>query len=161
MLAGPNGCGKSTLLRALRNFYIPDIGTCHLPLPTAYVWQDPTASLIFPSVFTNVSVAVPETDTRHPDHWRVRLSDGGFVEEAVFEALDHMGFDNPDETCDRMTSELSGGEKQRVAVASALAMKPRCMLFDEVTASMDARNRDVLMRSVPKVVKEEQIAALW
>lgn len=161
MLTGPNACGKSTLLRALRNFYIPDLGSVTLPTPTAFVWQDPGSSLIFPSVFANVAISIPETDTRHPGHWRARISNGAFVEEQVYRRLAAVGFDDPVGMSERKTRELSGGEKQRVAVAAALAMQPRCILFDEVTASMDAVNRAALMRAVPRLVKEENVAALW
>lgn len=161
MVAGPNACGKSTLLRTLRNFYIPDLGSVNLPVPTAYVWQDPASSLIFPSVFANIAVSVPETDIRHPGHWRVSISKGDYVRKEVYRLLAEVGFEDPVGTAERKSRELSGGEKQRIAVASALAMRPKCMLFDEITASMDGRNREVLMRVIPRLIRDNNIAALW
>jgi ABC-type iron transport system FetAB ATPase subunit len=158
MVAGANGSGKSTLLAALHGLRLPDLGSARADAPCAFVYQDAQRQLLLPNVATNVAVSVPETDARHEGHGR---ADERSVRAAVLRALDDVGFRPPDPWMGKRARDLSGGEKQRVAIAAALVMRPRSILFDEVTASMDAANRALLLDLIPAIVAERKIAALW
>lgn len=158
MVAGANGSGKSTLLAALRRLWLPDLGSVHADAPCAFVYQDPQKQLMFPSVAINLAVSVPETLESHPDHLKF---DEQRVRKRVLEGLERVGFSPAEPWMSKRSRELSGGEGQRVAVAAALLMQPKSIMFDEVTASMDAANKMLLLGIIPPIVKREKIAALW
>jgi energy-coupling factor transport system ATP-binding protein len=158
MIAGRNGSGKSTLLYALRGLRIPDRGSVQLEMPCSFVLQDPSVQLVMPTVGINIAISMPET-LRGPDG-EVAASEQE-IREKVIGALEQVGLCPPESFLPMTVRELSGGQRQRVAVAAALAMKPRVMLFDEVTASMDQLNKAKLLSLMPKIVAENDIAALW
>lgn len=131
-LRGHNGSGKSTLLRMLSFLEQPAEGSItfdgvsggnvferrrHVTLLT----QEPY--LLTTTVRKNVAYGM-----------KIRgMSD---IDEGVDNALDLVGL-NPDRFAGRSAHELSGGELQRVALAARLALRPRVLLLDEPTASLD------------------------
>jgi molybdate transport system ATP-binding protein len=139
-ILGPNGAGKSTLLAAIAGIIRPDTGRATLDgkalfdlsppsvwIPahargTALLAQDP---LLFPhlSVLENVAFG-PRSAGRSRHQSRV---------------LAHTWLSEVDATelATRRTSELSGGQAQRIAVARALAAEPRLLLLDEPMAALD------------------------
>lgn len=133
-LAGPNGCGKSTLLKILAFLLTPSRGRLLYRGQTvtdpAAVRREVTLLLQEPyllrrSVFDNVTFGLAlRGDT-----------DDLFGRAAA--ALDMVGLD-PAKFARRRWFELSGGEAQRVALASRLILKPVALLLDEPTASLDA-----------------------
>ncbi len=122
VIEGPNGSGKSTLLDALAGLTNHDAvsrpGAVGLGSTggTARVGQRPEAQVVGTTVDEDLRWGL---DT--PDFDRV-------------ESLADVGLDLPG---DRPTSELSGGELQRLALASALRRKPQLLLVDEVTSMLD------------------------
>jgi energy-coupling factor transport system ATP-binding protein len=140
-LIGPSGSGKSTLLRALAGL-VPHfhggrfrgrVAVCGLDTRTvrpadlagtvATVFQDPEDQVVMARVENEVAFGLENVGTSPRDIWpRVR----GAL-EAV--AAGHLA--------ERRTSELSGGELQRVCLASALALRPRLLLLDEPTSQLD------------------------
>ena len=140
-LIGPNGSGKSTLLRLLGLIESPSQGTIlyngrfvepfsekarfHITL----LPQEPF--LMKRSVFKNVSYGLK---------LRGNSSD---VFARVKEALSLVGLSNED-FIHRPWYALSGGEAQRVALASRLALKPKVLLLDEPTASVDAASAELI-----------------
>lgn len=142
-LVGPSGCGKSTLLRMIAEIHKPSEGRIALrlstrnPVPTAMVFQDYG---IFPwkTVEANVRFGLDvsgidaTTSKRRVDHW-----------------LDRMGLT---EFRAAYPASLSGGMKQRVSIARALAVEPGVLLMDEPFAALDAQMRRVL---------QDELLALW
>lgn len=132
-LTGPNGAGKSTLLRLLAFLEQPDAGVIRFegrdarqirpPLRQAtLLLQEPY--LLKRSVFYNVASGLKfrgDTDN---------------LDARVGEALEMVGLE-PARFARRRWFELSGGEAQRVALAARLALRPKALLLDEPTSSLD------------------------
>ncbi|KKX99483.1 ABC transporter ATP-binding protein [Microbacterium sp. Ag1] len=156
LLLGPSGSGKSTLTLAL-NGLIPHalptamigtveaggIDTASAPTATlstrvAMVFQDPDAQIVTGSVYDEVAFG--------PENLRLPLD---VVESRVEEALRRVGLwerrtVNPD--------HLSGGGRQRLAIAGALAMGSPLIVLDEPTANLDAQGIDDVYAALAEVV---------
>ena len=134
LLLGSNGSGKSTLARLLNGSLPPSSGTVSvdgavdgLARLVGYVRQDPRNQL--------VSAVVSDEVAFGPRN--LGLSREEVVARAD-EALDACGISR---LRDRMTSELSGGQQQLVALAGVLAMRPRYLVLDEATSMLDKATR--------------------
>jgi tungstate transport system ATP-binding protein len=139
-LVGPNGSGKSTLLRILAFIEEPQEGALYyggvkvgpgviadspsrdLRRETAILLQNPY--LLKKSVFENVVYGL-----------RIRKETAGLLARAE-DALSLVGLD-PARYLRRRWYELSGGESNRIALASRLVLRPKTLLLDEPTASVD------------------------
>ncbi|HVC86967.1 MAG TPA: ABC transporter ATP-binding protein [Gaiellaceae bacterium] len=140
-LFGPSGCGKSTLLRALAGLVphfhggsfsgrvvVGGIDTrearpAELAGVVASVFQDPEDQIVMSKVVNEVAFGLENTG-----------ADPGEIWARVDQALALVG---AEQLADRSTGELSGGELQRVSLASALALRPRLLLLDEPTSQLD------------------------
>ena len=142
-LVGPNGAGKSTLLLALAGF-LPAEGHIrvagHTLTPSTardvrrhlgLVFQDPDDQLFMPRLGEDVAFG-PQTMGLEPAE----------VEARVHEALESVGLAGCE---DRSPHHLSQGEKQRAAIATALAMRPQVLALDAPSAGLDPRARRRLM----------------
>ncbi|AMK11579.1 energy-coupling factor ABC transporter ATP-binding protein [Pseudodesulfovibrio indicus] len=138
-LAGPNGSGKSTLLRLLAFLESPAHGTVKfLGIPTqarsavnrqvTLLVQEPY--LLKRTVYANVA-------------YGLRIRGKNDIPAKVNRALEIVGLD-PAAFAKRQWFELSGGEVQRVALAARLALKPKLLLMDEPTASLDSKSAGLI-----------------
>ena len=138
-LVGPNGSGKSTLLKLMAFIFRPTQGRIlfdgepALPFDESVrflvtlLTQDPY--LMKRTVFKNIAYGLKVRANR--ENWT----------RWVHDALAMVGLD-PDTFAQRQWDELSGGEAQRVALAARLVLKPRVLLLDEPTASVDAASSE-------------------
>lgn len=145
-LLGANGSGKSTLLRILDALYFPTSGSvtfrgealdqAHLQdeefalnfrRRVALVFQNPDVQLFNPTVFDEVAYGPLQL------HWKKEDLIGRVEEMLVFMAVSHLK--------DRPPYRLSGGEKKKVALASALVLDPEVLLLDEPTATLDPKSQ--------------------
>jgi iron complex transport system ATP-binding protein len=149
-LAGPNGAGKTTLFRIASRVLRPDAGRVwvggrpvdalsrrELARALAVVPQD--ASIVFP--FTAGEVVLMG---RSPHLGALGFESAADVALAR-EAMERVGIEA---LADRSVLELSGGERQLVLVARALAQDPRVLLLDEPTAHLDLRHRVAVLEQV-------------
>lgn len=149
-LVGANGAGKSTLGRVLCGTFVPSAGevlnngtpasSSELHHLVGYVRQDPTSQLVSPTVFDEVAfgpcnLGLPEAEMRKRIAWALDAASLGCYEE-------------------RLVSDLSGGELQRLALAGVLAMKPSYIVLDEVSSMLDYASRTQL-----RAIVAEQVAA--
>jgi energy-coupling factor transport system ATP-binding protein len=151
LLLGASGSGKSTLLAGIAGLLGGDEdGEAHGQLTidgrdargargrVGLVLQDPDAAPVFSRVGDDVAFGCENLGVPRDEIWR-----------RVARSLEAVGLDVP---LDRPTVHLSGGEKQRLALAGVLAMEPSVVLLDEPTANLDplgvADVRDAIERSV-------------
>ncbi len=160
---GPSGTGKTTLLRLLAMFQRPDDGRLRVDGTDVWAGGDrdrlaarrrvgmvfQEANLFDASVSRNVSYGV-----RVRQDWPTRLRTWlgqrlGTAEPA--DVADELGVVGLADAGTRNTTDLSGGEAQRVAFARALAYDPDFLLLDEPTSDLDPRNTAVLEDAVATV----------
>ncbi len=134
VLLGPSGCGKSTLLYLIAGLEDRTDGELWsfgepvtAPSPERSLIFQETSLFPWLSVWQNVSFGLSIRGDKL-DHRR----------EAARQALARVGLA---EAMDKRPDELSGGMRQRVAVARALAMRPRVLLMDEPFAALDVQTR--------------------
>ncbi|PZQ50196.1 MAG: ABC transporter [Rhodovulum sulfidophilum] len=136
VLLGPSGCGKSTLLKAIGGFHKPAEGEIRLrgrkvsePGPDRMmVFQEFDQLLPWQSVLRNVMFPLITTG---------RMS----RREAEDRARAYLAKVNLTKFADNYPHQLSGGMKQRVAIARGMAMEPDILLMDEPFAALDALTR--------------------
>ncbi len=156
-LLGPSGCGKSTTLRMIAGVEMQDSGTIHVDgeLICDTVFRIPPERreiglmfqdfALFPhlSVADNVGYGLRGSKASK----RVRV-------EELLARVDLLRF------IDGYPHQLSGGEQQRLALARALAPRPRIMLMDEPFSGLDNRLRDGIRDETLSILKEEDTAVL-
>jgi iron complex transport system ATP-binding protein len=162
ILLGPNGAGKSTLLRLLSGSLRPDAGSTALfgKTPASYPRREMARLLSVvgqdPPVEFPLSVEEFVALGRFP-HQGWFGGDGGADREKVEDALARTGLLA---LADRPLSALSAGERQRAAVARAVAQDARVMLFDEPTAFLDIRHRVAFHEIVERLAGDAGVGAL-
>lgn len=152
VLTGVNGAGKSTLLRILCGLEQAEAEQAHFlgqpisltPYPAVlreavgYVHQHPV--MFSTSVAANIGYGLG-----------LRGVSGSALEEKVEEAMRWAGVMH---LAQRAPQTLSGGEKQRIALARARILKPRLLLLDEPTSNLDGAAREQVIALIPALVSE-------
>ena len=156
---GNNGAGKSTLLKCVGRILRPQRGAVRidgrdvsalsgrqLAREIAYVAQDerPGELTVFDAVLLGRRPYIRWEATE-----RDRALVSGLLEQLELDVL-----------ALRPLSRLSGGERQKVQLARALAQEPRLLLLDEPTSSLDVRNQHEVMRLVRRLARERQLGVL-
>lgn len=138
VVIGPSGSGKSTLCRCINRLETIDSGTILIdgaPLPEegkALAKMRADVGMVFQSFNLFAHKTVLQNVTLGPIKVR-----GLSKEEANARALKLLERVGISDKADRYPAELSGGQQQRAAIARALAMEPKLMLFDEPTSALD------------------------
>jgi energy-coupling factor transport system ATP-binding protein len=158
LVVGPSGAGKSTLLRCL-NGLVPHftggklngrvavagcdaakVGPQGLSRVVGFVFQDPEAQFVVDRVEDEIAFAL-ENAAIPPAEMRVRVAEVLSLLE-----LSHLR--------DRSLETLSGGEKQRVAIAAALALRPRVLVLDEPTSQLDPQSAQGVLDALVHLNRE-------
>ncbi|WP_066373815.1 ABC transporter ATP-binding protein [Herbidospora mongoliensis] len=160
-LVGPNGSGKSTLLRALARLHEPVSGSVRLGDGVSAFDLAPRefarkVTLLSQSRPTPSGVLVRDVVSygRHPHRGRWRADDPEGA-AAVARAMDLTG---TTEMADRPADELSGGELQRVWLATCLAQETGVLLLDEPTTFLDLRYQVELLDLVRDLADRHDVA---
>jgi phospholipid/cholesterol/gamma-HCH transport system ATP-binding protein len=152
VVLGGSGSGKTTILRLILGLLKPDSGSIRvngtevsglgeeelLPirLNVGMVFQE---GALFDSLTVGENVAYRPREDGRPE------------EETAARVLELLGFVGLDNLAGRMPSELSGGQRRRVALARALAARPQVMLYDEPTTGLDPITAKTITDLIVKV----------
>ncbi len=154
---GPNGSGKSTLLKLIGGILPAPAGTVFLKdrelsrykkkeLAVAIAWIPQDKQMAFP--FKVIDIVLMG---RHP-----YLSPLSFEGEDDYRiAQEAMNQTQVLEFAERSFNEISGGEKQRVMIASAITQKPEVMLLDEPTSALDIKYQMEILNILKRLNEEE------
>lgn len=142
---GASGCGKSTLLSIVAGLDAPTSGTVHAHGRVALMFQDATL-LPWLTARGNVELALKLRGVPR----RERADRAGELLDVV-----RLG-----DATDRRPHELSGGMRQRVALARCLAQDASIVLMDEPLAALDAMTRDHLHDEIERVVREQGLTGV-
>lgn len=136
---GANGSGKSTFARLLNGLVLPSEGTVLVDgidtrrdaravrRKVGFVFQDPDVQIVYPTVEEDLGFGLRNQKLPR-DEIKVRVDEAiarfGFADHRLWPA-----------------HQLSGGQKQLLAIAGVVIMRPDCVVFDEPTTLLDLRNR--------------------
>jgi biotin transport system ATP-binding protein len=150
---GANGSGKSTLLRLVNGLVQPSSGNVSVDgadtvravravrRNVGFVFTDPLSQLVMPTGREDVELSL-----------RRSVKNGTERRRLAEEALDRLGLLH---LADQSIYELSGGERQLMALAAVLAVGPTMLVLDEPSTLLDLRNRELLRRTLAGL--EQQI----
>jgi ABC-type polar amino acid transport system ATPase subunit len=155
VVIGPSGSGKSTLLRCVNRLEEPTLGKvwfdgkditdirCDLNEVRTHMGIVFQAFNLFPhkTAMQNITLALEKVLGLGDDEARDR----------AMEQLTHVGLG---QKAGSYPGQLSGGQQQRVAIARALAMRPKLMLFDEVTSALDPELVGEVLEVMRRLAKE-------
>lgn len=147
LFLGPSGCGKSTLLQVLSGL-IPEsvqlpmrAEALSIPEDWGFIFQDPDTQFCMPYVDEEIAFVLEN-----------RKIDPSKMPELIHRYLNMTGLDFVDPH--RPINSLSGGMKQRLAIASVLALEPEVLFLDEPTALLDPEGTMQLWRTVRNIGSE-------
>ncbi|PNI07229.1 cobalt ABC transporter ATP-binding protein [Arthrobacter sp. AFG7.2] len=150
---GANGSGKSTLLRLVNGLVQPSTGSVTVDgdhtvravrkvrRNVGFVFTDPLSQLVMPTGREDVELSL-----------RRSVKNSAERRKAAEAALDRLGLLH---LADQSIYELSGGERQLMALAAVLAVNPTVLVLDEPSTLLDLRNRELLRRTLAGL--EQQI----
>ena len=156
-IIGTNGSGKSTLARHLNALLLPTEGELIVEgmrtSDAGRVWDiRQKVGMVFQNPDNQLVAAVVEEDVAFgPENLGVPPEE---IRERVDLALEKVGMTSYRKQAPSM---LSGGQKQGVAIAGVLAMKPDCIVLDEPTAMLDPKGRKEVMDTIHELNKKEGI----
>ncbi len=159
-LVGPNGSGKTTLLKLFNALLIPSAGEVLVKgistvnegmLPEirrscGMIFQNPDNQLVATTVEEDIAFGLENLALPSEE-----------IKKRVLEAAATLGLEK---LLKHPPHLLSGGEKQRVAIAGVLVMEPDCILMDEPTAMLDPAGRHAVLEAVQQLHRERGIAVV-
>lgn len=150
-IIGKNGCGKSTLLKLVAGIMKPSSGNIFIDDIDIYkrnnfrkevgiVFQNPDTQILFPKVYDDIEFALKN----------LSLEDR---KKRIQNALKKVNLIDKEE---QDTYTLSLGQKQRVNIASVLAIDPNYILLDETTTMIDSKEKDNIYQIIKELKKENK-----
>jgi phosphonate transport system ATP-binding protein len=166
---GPSGSGKSTLLRCINRIVEPDVGSVRLDGQeitrlggTELRLARRAMGMIFQEFNLVERLTVMENVLSGRlgyvtawEAWRRRFPPEDI--EAAFATLRRVGLEGFE---NKRADALSGGQRQRVGIARALVQRPKILLVDEPTSSLDPRTSEAIMGLIVELAAEDGIPAL-
>jgi phospholipid/cholesterol/gamma-HCH transport system ATP-binding protein len=162
VIIGASGVGKSVLIKHIVGLLKPDSGKifykgmriddlsdkkmARLRSEFGYLFQ---LSALFDSMTAGKNVAFPLEQRTKKSHTE--------IDHIVREKLRMVGLEN---VIDKMPSQLSGGQKKRVALARAIALNPKVILYDEPTTGLDPVRADVINELILTLQREMSVTSI-
>lgn len=156
-IKGPSGSGKSTLLKLLAAIMNPSTGEIIYkgkPL-SEYEITDYRKEVSY----TFQNAALFGTTVADNLMFPYEIRNEPFDRDRAIALLDKVMLS--EQYLDQKITELSGGEKQRVALIRNVLFTPEVLLLDEVTSALDAENRKVISDAILRLNRENNITVLW
>lgn len=152
-IVGPNGCGKSTLAKIMVGLFKPHSGQIifankimredsikNLKQSSGIIFEDPNSQFIGLTVQDEIAFGLEN-----------QLVPRAQMQSIINRVAKQVGIED---LLKSSTKDLSGGQKQLVAIASVLAMNPEIIIFDEVNSMLDAQSREKV-NNVIKMLKRQ------
>jgi len=162
-IVGPSGSGKTTLLNMIGGLDNPTNGVVIIDgvnITQLSEWKKTDFRMKnIGFVFQSYNL-IPVLTAKENIEFIMQLqgTNKEAIENRALEMLDAVGLNNKTNS---RPNKLSGGEQQRVAVARALASKPKFILADEPTANLDSKSTENLLDIMEKMNKEENITFIF
>jgi len=155
-LLGPSGSGKSTLLRCLNRIIEADSGDIF--------YKEKDLKEYPPNELRKEVVLVPQESVMFSGTVFDNVAYGPSIEgdvnrEHILNCIRDAGLSSDFEQ--RQAEKLSGGEKRRVALARALALKPEVLLLDEPTSGVDPKKKEKVERSILNFSDKRDLTVIW
>ncbi|MEM7445894.1 MAG: ABC transporter ATP-binding protein [Pseudomonadota bacterium] len=142
-ILGPNGRGKTTLLKCLVGLITPSEGALHLPENIGYVPQ----GFATPFAYTAMDIVLMGRARQIGTFGSPRAKDRAMAAAAMAD----LGIER---FANRVVTSLSGGERQMVLIARALASEAPIIILDEPTAALDFRNQSIVLHVLHRLSRE-------
>ena len=155
-VVGPSGAGKSTLARLLFRFY--DVTSGNISIDGQNIHEVTQESLR-----NNIGIVPQDTVLfNHSIEHNIRYAKLDASDEEVQQAARHANIhdfivslpDGYQTIVGERGLKLSGGEKQRIAIARVILKNPRILVFDEATSSLDSRSEQLILESLKQVAEK-------
>ena len=154
VVLGPSGCGKSTILNLVAGFDAPTSGTIMLE-GTRVVEPGPDRGVVFQDYALFPWLTVKQNVEFGLKERGLPRADSSKQAQEYLELVGLHGFEQ------RWPHELSGGMRQRVALARVFAIHPKILLMDEPFAALDAQTRTLLQRELLRIWQHEKHTVLF
>lgn len=161
-LVGPSGCGKTTLLNIIGGFLQPGLGTVYIENKPAgrpnrdrgIVYQD---YALFPwmTVLDNIVYGIELEKINYLEKYINPFKYRKVRKDATEKAEYYLEETGLSDAANKYPHQLSGGMRQRVAIAQALIMKPKILLMDEPFGALDVQTREALQILMLKIREDE------
>ncbi|KAJ2658478.1 Iron-sulfur clusters transporter atm1, mitochondrial [Coemansia sp. RSA 1199] len=160
---GPSGCGKSTILRLIFRFYDPSSGSIEID-------GQQLDQLQLDSLRQSIGVVPQDMPLFNASIYQNILygrvsATAEEVYEAAKQANIHKTIEHWPQGYDTQVGErglmISGGEKQRIALARALLKRPPILFFDEGTSALDVSTEQSILSNIRKVLDEQKCTAIF
>ncbi|MEE0773197.1 MAG: ABC transporter ATP-binding protein [Anaerovoracaceae bacterium] len=154
-ILGPSGCGKTTMIRCIAGFesYEGDI------LVEGSRVDAPGIDRIM--VFQNFDQLFPWKTVKNNIQYPLKVNGMKDKEELERISREHLELVGLGDKGELYPHQLSGGMKQRVAIAKALALNPKIILMDEPFASLDAMTRNKLQEELLRIKEKENATVIF
>ena len=163
-IVGESGTGKSTILKLILRLLVPDSGTVAIDGEdiTGLTFEEALEvrkkmGMVFQGAALFDSMTVFE-NVAYPLREHFHMSEDE-IEKKVREKLEFVDLD-PNDTMEKLPSELSGGMRKRVGIARAMSGDPELMLYDEPTSGLDPLTTATITKLIMKLQKEVGVTSI-
>lgn len=159
VLLGPNGSGKTTILKNILGLLKPRSGEIlfnrHNILSLNRRERAKLIAYVPQTIEFGVLTVFESILTGRVSYFGIKAGKEDYqITEKIIRDMNLEAFST------RSVSELSGGERQKIAIARAIAQNPEIMVFDEPTGSLDLKNEELIIKEAKKLSKEKGMTIL-